>query len=447
MRQARRQQRRAPAAVAPAGAEPDVVALEHGDAQRRVGARRASSAVHSPVKPAPTIATSTSRSPSSGEPTATPVGRHRRRPQRRSPAAIVRTRRIRLQRVVGRAATDWSADTGRGAAGPCAPPTLPPAGWYPDPSGQPMPRYFDGRVWTWHTAARPGPGDARAPDAADRRPRVGAVAVLARLADRQPAAHVEHPRPLRLADRRLRRDPASSSATGRRCGGAGTPPGAGAPAIAGATSGCGCAGPTSGGGRSSGWRRSAGEIAVGDRRRRSCGSRCPATPRASATLDLDRTYVIALLVTAVVAAPIVEEMVFRGLILRGLLSRMRWVLAVIAAGRAVRPRPRRPGRAAPATSGWRSSSAAVGVVFGGAAYLLRRIGPTIIAHAIFNGVVLLDRARPSICHARAARRAASWPPSDQSGARRSRVGDRSRRRSSPVQRQRRCPHGRCPSWR
>ena len=32
---------------------------------------------------------------------------------------------------------------------------------------------------------------------------------------------------------------------------------------------------------------------------------------------------------------------------------------------------------------------AVGVVFGGAAYLLRRIGPTILAHAIFNAVVMV----------------------------------------------------------
>ena len=32
--------------------------------------------------------------------------------------------------------------------------------------------------------------------------------------------------------------------------------------------------------------------------------------------------------------------------------------------------------------------AAVGVAFGAAAYLLRRIGPTIIAHAIFNAVVM-----------------------------------------------------------
>ena len=33
--------------------------------------------------------------------------------------------------------------------------------------------------------------------------------------------------------------------------------------------------------------------------------------------------------------------------------------------------------------------AGVGVVFGGAAFFLRRIGPTILAHAIFNGVVLI----------------------------------------------------------
>ena len=32
--------------------------------------------------------------------------------------------------------------------------------------------------------------------------------------------------------------------------------------------------------------------------------------------------------------------------------------------------------------------AAVGVGFGGATYLLRRLGPAIIAHAMFNGVVL-----------------------------------------------------------
>ena len=31
----------------------------------------------------------------------------------------------------------------------------------------------------------------------------------------------------------------------------------------------------------------------------------------------------------------------------------------------------------------------VGVALGAAAYLTRRIGPTVIAHAIFNGVVMI----------------------------------------------------------
>jgi hypothetical protein len=104
-------------------------------------------------------------------------------------------------------------------------------------------------------------------------------------------------------------------------------------------------------------------------------------------LDLDRTYVISLLVTAVVAAPVVEEMVFRGLMLRGLRSRMGAVLAVavqaVLFGLAHVDPLRGTGNI-----GLVLVLAAVGVAFGGTAYLLRRIGPTIIAHAIFNGVVM-----------------------------------------------------------
>ena len=66
----------------------------------------------------------------------------------------------------------------------------------------------------------------------------------------------------------------------------------------------------------------------GDRRSRCSTSRSSSNTEGIGELDLDRTYVIALLVTAVVAAPIVEEMVFRGLMLRGLLSRMSAWLAV-----------------------------------------------------------------------------------------------------------------------
>jgi hypothetical protein len=36
--------------------------------------------------------------------------------------------------------------------GPVASPTLPPAGWYPDPGGNGHQRYWDGTAWTEHTA-------------------------------------------------------------------------------------------------------------------------------------------------------------------------------------------------------------------------------------------------------------------------------------------------------
>src|SRR5690606_18487039 len=44
--------------------------------------------------------------------------------------------------------------------------------------------------------------------------------------------------------------------------------------------------------------------------------------------DADRAYLVATAIAAVIAAPIVEELVFRGLVLRGLLSRLGPVLAV-----------------------------------------------------------------------------------------------------------------------
>jgi membrane protease YdiL (CAAX protease family) len=104
-------------------------------------------------------------------------------------------------------------------------------------------------------------------------------------------------------------------------------------------------------------------------------------------LDLDRTYVIALLVTAVVAAPLVEEMVFRALVLRGFLSRMGPVPAIAGQGALFGLAHLDPARGM-GNIGLVLVLGAVGVVFGGAAYLLRRIGPTVLAHAIFNGVVM-----------------------------------------------------------
>jgi hypothetical protein len=37
-------------------------------------------------------------------------------------------------------------------AAPPPPPPSVPAGWYPDPNGQPLQRYWDGTQWTEHTA-------------------------------------------------------------------------------------------------------------------------------------------------------------------------------------------------------------------------------------------------------------------------------------------------------
>lgn len=104
-------------------------------------------------------------------------------------------------------------------------------------------------------------------------------------------------------------------------------------------------------------------------------------------IDADRAYVVALLITAVVAAPIVEEMVFRGVVMRGLLARLGVVLTIglqaVLFGLAHVDPVRGAGNI-----GLALILSGVGVALGVAAYLLRRIGTVIIAHAIFNGVVL-----------------------------------------------------------
>ena len=106
-----------------------------------------------------------------------------------------------------------------------------------------------------------------------------------------------------------------------------------------------------------------------------------------AELDADRAYVVALLVTAVIAAPVVEEMVFRGVVMRGLLTHLGVVLTIglqaVLFGLAHVDPTRGAGNI-----GLVAILSGVGVALGGAAYLLRRIGPVMIAHAIFNGVVL-----------------------------------------------------------
>ena len=105
-------------------------------------------------------------------------------------------------------------------------------------------------------------------------------------------------------------------------------------------------------------------------------------------LSGERGVIIALLVSAVVAAPCVEERMFRGVILRGVASVVPAWGAVGLQGVLFGAAHVDPSSGA-GNVGRVAVLSAVGIALGGSAYLLRRIGPTIIAHMIFNGVVLM----------------------------------------------------------
>ncbi len=107
---------------------------------------------------------------------------------------------------------------------------------------------------------------------------------------------------------------------------------------------------------------------------------------ATGEFDTDRAYLIATLVAAVIAAPIVEEIVFRGLVMRGFLSRMGPVAAIALQGVLFGVAHFDPVRGT-GNVGLVMVLSGVGIAFGASAYLTHRLGPTVIAHAIFNGVV------------------------------------------------------------
>ena len=98
-------------------------------------------------------------------------------------------------------------------------------------------------------------------------------------------------------------------------------------------------------------------------------------------------YVIPILIVAVVAAPIVEEIVFRGLVQRGLLSVASPVVAVGAQAVLFGSAHVDPARGA-GNIGLVMALSGVGAVLGGSSYLLRRLAPNMIAHAIINGVAM-----------------------------------------------------------
>ncbi len=105
-------------------------------------------------------------------------------------------------------------------------------------------------------------------------------------------------------------------------------------------------------------------------------------------ISADRTYVVSLVITAVIAAPIVEEMVFRGVVMRGLRSRLPLAVVIVVQGLLFGAAHVDPVRGA-GNVGLVLVLSGVGIAFGIAVALLGRIGPSIVAHAIFNGAVLL----------------------------------------------------------
>ncbi len=105
-------------------------------------------------------------------------------------------------------------------------------------------------------------------------------------------------------------------------------------------------------------------------------------------LSADRTYAVAIVIAAVIAAPLVEELVFRGLVMRSLLSKLPAVAAIVLQGVLFGVAHIDPVRGI-GNIGLALILSGVGISLGTAAYLLRRIGPTVVAHAIFNGVVMI----------------------------------------------------------
>jgi membrane protease YdiL (CAAX protease family) len=101
----------------------------------------------------------------------------------------------------------------------------------------------------------------------------------------------------------------------------------------------------------------------------------------------NRTYVVSTLLLAVVAAPIVEEIAFRAVLLRSLLSRCGPVLAIAVQAVLFGLAHIDPVRGVD-NIGIAMVTGAIGASFGAAAYWLRRIPPTMIAHAIINGLAL-----------------------------------------------------------
>lgn len=98
-------------------------------------------------------------------------------------------------------------------------------------------------------------------------------------------------------------------------------------------------------------------------------------------------FVVTLIVLTVVIAPLAEEIVFRGLLMRGLLRVMPVGPAVALQAVLFGLAHVDPARGA-GNIGLVILLSSVGAVLGGAAYMHRRLAPAMIAHAILNAIAV-----------------------------------------------------------
>lgn len=99
-------------------------------------------------------------------------------------------------------------------------------------------------------------------------------------------------------------------------------------------------------------------------------------------------FVVTMILLAVVVAPITEEIVFRGMVMRGLLRRFSAPAAIGMQGVIFGVAHVDPSRGA-GNIGLVVILTSVGIVLGGAAYACRRITASIVAHSILNAAALL----------------------------------------------------------
>ncbi len=102
---------------------------------------------------------------------------------------------------------------------------------------------------------------------------------------------------------------------------------------------------------------------------------------------LDRSYAISLALSAVVVAPFVEEVIFRGMVMRGLLERLAPAAAITVQGVLFGFVHFDPALGS-GNIGLIIQLSAVGIALGVVAYVTRRLAPCIAAHAIMNGVAI-----------------------------------------------------------